>query len=204
MIEMDKSIEKYVKNYKKQIAAQQDEELKDKLLIVLESALQVSETRDGFFELLSYGNYLVAAYRDLTESKEAYREVLTEKLREEAEKIKTRRETREEVLPKTVDPFAETVKGMTYEKLHEEIDALPVLEKKVVTSLYFGDGTEVSLTEEIGKGREFVISLRQSAREKIASNLPLEYLYTENGARLKTLEEIGRSLKKCLGKMESK
>ena len=48
MLEMDKSIEKYVKEYKKQIAAQQDEELRDKLLIVLDSALQVSETRDGF------------------------------------------------------------------------------------------------------------------------------------------------------------
>ena len=161
------------------------------LLYVLDSSIEFSDSREEFFELLSYGNYLVSTHKGNNEAKSSFRQRIKKKMEDEERVLKFKKiNNEEEELKDPVDPFEEAVKNLTYEELNKEIEALPYVEKKVIKSLYYEDGTIISLKKEIGKGREYILSVKQSAENRIGKSFPLRYLCTDSEIHLKFIENF--------------
>ena len=190
-IKSDKYLCNFIRNYKDQIMGEDDEVLKKNLLYILDSAIEFSDSREEFFELLSYGNYLVSTYKGNNSEKDSFRSRIKNKLVREERMLKFAKTRSEEEMAKDpVDPFEELVKELTYEELNKEVDALPEVEKRVIKKLYYEDGTIISLKKEIGRGREYILSIKQSAENRIGKSFPLRYLCTNSEWHLKFIENF--------------
>lgn len=190
-INNDRYLMNFIRNYKEQVLELDNPVLKKNLLYVLDSSIEFSDSREEFFELLSYGNYLVSTHKGNNEAKSSFRQRIKKKMEDEERVLKFKKiNNEEEELKDPVDPFEETVKNLTYEELNKEIEALPYVEKKVIKSLYYEDGTIISLKKEIGKGREYILSVKQSAENRIGKSFPLRYLCTDSEIHLKFIENF--------------
>ena len=190
-INNDRYLMNFIRNYKEQLLELDNPVLKKNLLYVLDSSIEFSDSREEFFELLSYGNYLVSTHKGNNEAKSSFRQRIKKKMEDEERVLKFKKfNNEEEELKDPVDPFEETVKNLTYAELNKEIEALPYVEKKVIKSLYYEDGTIISLKKEIGKGREYILSVKQSAENRIGKSFPLRYLCTDSEIHLKFIENF--------------
>ena len=190
-INNDRYLMNFIRNYKEQVLELDNPVLKKNLLYVLDSSIEFSDSREEFFELLSYGNYLVSTHKGNNEAKSSFRQRIKKKMEDEERVLKFKKiNNEEEELKDPVDPFEEAVKNLTYEELNKEIEALPYVEKKVIKSLYYEDGTIISLKKEIGKGREYILSVKQSAENRIGKSFPLRYLCTDSEIHLKFIENF--------------
>ena len=190
-VNSDKYLKNFIRNYKDQIMGLDDEVLKKNLLYILDSSIEFSDSREEFFELLSYGNYLVSTYKGDNLEKDSFRKRLKNKLVKEERMLKFEKTRNElEMAKDPVDPFEKVVNDLTYDELNKEVDSLPEIEKRVIKKLYYEDGTIISLKKEIGKGRKYILSVKQNAENRIGKSFPLRYLCTSSEIHLKFIENF--------------
>ena len=79
-INNDRYLMNFIRNYKEQVLELDNPVLKKNLLYVLDSSIEFSDSREEFFELLSYGNYLVSTHKGNNEAKSSFRQRIKKKM----------------------------------------------------------------------------------------------------------------------------
>ena len=166
--ENDDYLKHFIKEYRESISVQ-EEGIRGKLNSILDYAIEISDNRDEFFELLSYGNYKLTQFKGRVSLKVLQSDMRFEKSIMDINKLESSLIPTKEELP--IDPYKLLEEKESHAKLREEVENLPKEEKRVIEGLYFNDDYITTIMNEIGKSRDYITSLKKSAIRHIAIGL---------------------------------
>ena len=196
-IENDDYLKHFISEYRKSIECEED---KMGLKAILDYSLKISDDRDEFFEMLSYGNFRLTNYDGETD-KANFLKNLEQEMNMERAKYRAHKRVSRCIVklpePKETNPYVIQEKKESSEVIRKELANLPEEESKVINEIFFNDAYIATIAKEMQKTKEYILSLTKSAliHMNMSAGMRLDHFYN-NEDMLNILESQEECSKK--------